>query len=164
MSGLSVKQKLLSSFWSTFVESFLDLFLCVHANSTHLWRPYTWVWSISYLYHSASKIYKCILSCWFCNKRMRSKPGIYGIIVSRIGLASGRLILCLLKCIIIVCSEFHVHMYLLPPWLQYTWLLVHRYCLQFYTSHQIALNSGQSQRSCDYITKSHDLIQVTYSL
>ena len=66
MQLICVKQKLVSSFWSLFVESILN------HDFVYMWTPqyidspypYTSVWSISYWYLSVSTIYDHISFIW----------------------------------------------------------------------------------------------------
>ena len=80
MSGLSVK-RMLVFFWSPFVESFFSIWLHVHANSICCWRHLPICIHGYGQFHTDTLAHlrsKRILSCWFCNKRMRLETRIYG--------------------------------------------------------------------------------------
>ena len=71
-------KKFLTSSWSLFLESSLDLWVHVHENSARHWQPLHThihgVWSIS-CWHLR---FKHTLSCGFYNRHMRLKTLIYG--------------------------------------------------------------------------------------
>ena len=78
MSGyISIKQKLLPSFWSLSTENFFNLWLHVHANSTRSWRPLPnhvcgcGKFRTDIIVHLR---FKHIISCWFFNRCMHLKP------------------------------------------------------------------------------------------
>ena len=82
MSGLSVWSRSSFSFWLPFVESFLD------CDSMGTWTQHIFEGHYPPVYVGCGQFctgiiahlrFKCIVSCWFCNRRMHLKTCVYGM-------------------------------------------------------------------------------------